>query len=176
MGKAISACDQIALNCRSRTYPLFEPLALAVHAYYSRPFGPNYGAGSLSEDLVPRDHLKFHKTMIELRSSSMVHTDATVKKSAGIPFNDVIYSIHGEHVEFSTRTAWLPIDDYKLAAEHCKVMTDIFTELLTGFYARYGRLFPATNGEFLLCIEDGQPIFVAGYSCPERSSLNFGAE
>ena len=173
MEKAIETCDMIAKHCATNADPLFRPLSLAVHAFYARPFKSNGKAGSLPRDIVPEDAKGIHSWLEHFRDGVMSHIDPKVSETAGRPMNDVVYTIAGNFRQFSTLEARPAIEAYADAKKHCERMIDVFQDAITGFLERFHRLLPQHDGQHLLSITDGTPLFIDGYVMPVRSNLHY---
>jgi hypothetical protein len=173
MEKAIKSCDLIAQHCTTNADPLFQPLSLAVHAFYARPFKGNGKAGSLPRDLVPDDAKGIHSWLEHFRDGVMAHVDPKKTVTAGHPMNDVVYTICGSKRQFSTLEARPSVEVYTDARAHCEVMIDVFQNSITGFLESFHRLLPQHDGLHLLSIADGTPLFIDGYVMPVRSHLNY---
>ena len=74
---AKSAAEYILKNPVKENDLVFYPLITAVYVLYGKPFGKNYGMGSLKEDFVATEHLDLHKELLQHRDQTYVHSDAT---------------------------------------------------------------------------------------------------
>ena len=164
MEKAIRTCELIAKHCATNSDPLFQPLSLSVHAYYMRPFKRSNGVGKLPTDLVPEGSKGIHSWLEHFRDGVMSHLDADVSETAGEPMNDVIYTIAGRHREFSTKEARAPLDAYTDVHEHCETLISVFQDEMFDLVHRFRELLPQDDGDYLLSLADGSPLFIAGYS------------
>jgi hypothetical protein len=173
MEKAIRSCDLIAKHCADDSDPLFQPLSLAVHAYYARPFKPSRGAGRLPADLVPAAATGIHSWLEHFRDGVMSHVDANISQTAGRPMNDVVYSIAGSKRQFSTLDARTPLHAYSDVKQHCEAMIAVFQSEMFELIKRFHELLPQNDGEYLLSLEDGSPLFVAGHVTPISSRLDY---
>ena len=173
MEKAIKSCDLIAQHCTTNGDPLFQPLSLAVHAFYARPFKGNGKAGSLPRDLVPDEAKGIHSWLEHFRDGVMVHVEPKVSVTAGHPMNDVVCSISGSKRQFSTLEAQASVESYTDVRAHCEAMIEVFQDSIIGFLERFHRLLPQHDGQYLLSITDGTPLFIDGYVMPVRSNLNY---
>ncbi|WP_411825396.1 hypothetical protein [Luteolibacter sp. AS25] len=171
MNKAKAACDRIAEHCEDWDHPLFEPLALAVHTFYSRPFLNSYGAGRLEATIVPEVQKGIHEWLTHFRSSFMAHTDATEDRWAGRVINEVVYYCAGEKMGFTTLYGRSPLSQYVDAGIHCSKMVEVFQAKLTEFYRDYGHLMPLEQGEYLLSLEPDSPTFRLGHITPDRDTF-----
>ena len=75
--QAKSAAEYIRQKPIAESDPVFYPLITAVYVLYGKPFGTNYGAGALNQDIVPTEFLELHKTLLDHRNQTYAHTDAT---------------------------------------------------------------------------------------------------
>lgn len=173
MEKAIKSCDLIAQHCTTNADPLFQPLSLAVHAFYARPFKSNGSAGRLPRDLVPDGAKGIHSWLEHFRDGVMSHIDPKVSETAGHPMNDVVYTISGSKRQFSTLEARPSVEAYSDARAHYEAMIEVFEDEITGLLERFHGLLPQSDGEYSLSIADGTPLFIAGYVMPVRSNLNY---
>lgn len=173
MDKAINACDLIAQHCTTNADPLFQSLSLAVHAFYARPFKSNGAAGKLPREIVPEGAKGIHSWLEHFRDGVMSHIDPKVSETAGHPMNDVVYTIDGSFRQFSTLEARPTIEAYADAKKHCEVMIDVFHDKITGFLERFHWLLPKHDGQHLLSIAEGTPLFIEGYVMPVRSNLHY---
>lgn len=173
MDQAIKSCELIAQHCSDNLSPLFLPLSLAVHVFYARPFVRSQAVDSLPTTIVPQDAQGIHNWLRHFRDGVMSHLDATVSETAGTPMNDVIYSISGEYLEFSTKEARARLVSYVHAAEHCQRMISIFHDELIQFHKRFIVCLPKSDGDYLLSLADGSPVFIAGYDRLLESDLTY---
>ena len=120
MEKAIKLCELITTLCSDNSNPLFQPLSLAVHAYYASPFKFNRGVGRLPVHLVPTAAKWIHGWLEHFRDGVMSHIDANTSETAGRPMNDVVYSVTGSKRQFSTQQARAPLQAYSDAREHVR--------------------------------------------------------
>lgn len=173
MEKAIKSCDLIEQHCSDNSSPLFQPLSVAVHVFYARPFVRSKAVDSLPTTIVPQDAQGIHNWLRHFRDGVMSHLDATVSETAGTPMNDVIYSVSGEHREFSTKEARARVVSYVHAAEHCQRMISIFHDELIQIHERFNEFLPKSEGDYLLSLADGSPVFMAGYDRLLESDLTY---
>ena len=176
MEKAKAACGQIADHCTDWDHPLFEPLALAVHTFYSRPFIKNFGVGTLEAGVVPKSQSGVHKWLTHFRSGAMAHTDATPDKIAGHPLNDVVYFIKDGDYGFSTLYPRTEPKSYVAASKHCSRMIDVFQSHLSFYYFRFRYLMPDTDGEHLLSLDPDTPLFLLDYVTPTNAIFHYKIE
>lgn len=173
MEKAIDSCNMIAEHCPDNRHPLFQHLSLSVHTYYARPFVRSAVVGSLSSTLIPEDAKGIHSWLRHFRDGVMAHIDAGDSKTAGHPMNDVIYSIEGKKRQFSTLEARARPCAYADAKAHCEAMIAVFQDETADLIERFHGLLPQSDGEYLLSLADGSPLFVAGYEHLPASDLNY---
>jgi hypothetical protein len=57
--------------------PGYYPLAVGLICLYGRPFTNNFPVGPLSEDIIPKEFLELHKSIMILRHKTGAHTDAS---------------------------------------------------------------------------------------------------
>ncbi len=172
MEKAIRCCQLIENLCPDNRHALFSPLTVAVHAYYSRPFERNKGVGKLSTDLIPKERTGVHRWLVHFRDCVLVHTDANESEIAGRPMHDVVYSLDDAGREFSTSDPLPRVESYTDAKSHCVAMAKIFRSKILEFEAQYNHLLPATNGHFLLSLENSEMLFVP-HVLPTSDTLHY---
>lgn len=172
MEKAIESCRLIKMHCADNRQPLFEPLIVALHSYYSRPFGPNHGVGRLSEDFVPSERIGIHRCLLHFRNSVLSHTDSRPSKEANRPMHDVVYSRKGDLREFSTSSPLPAIGAYYDFADHCSVMDIIFRTKILEFEKRYCHCLPMHNGDFLMTLDDSLDLFTP-HTLPIQGTLHY---
>ncbi len=173
MEKAIRSCDLIAEHCTDNSAPLFQPLSLAVHTYYGRPFVRSNVVGSLPPSIIPDAAKGIHSWLRHFRDGVMAHIDAGDSKTAGRPMNDVIYTIAGKHRQFSTLEARARPSAYADARAHCESMIAVFQDEMANFMERFHELLPHGDDEYLLSLADGSPLFIAGYDRLLVSDLHY---
>jgi hypothetical protein len=163
MEKAIDTCDLLIQQCSDNRSKLFQPLSLAVHAYYTRPFKRSKCVGSLPHDLVPASSMGIHRWLEHFRDGVLAHTDADHKQEAGRPMHDVVYSVRG--TVFSTADPRALITAYRDAKGHCIAMRKVFFVELMKFHESFDNLMPSSDGDFLLNLDTTQPLFTS-YGVP----------
>ncbi len=57
-------------------HAIYSPLLVAIFVLYGRPFKRANIVGKLSNDIVPKEHLELHESLIEQRDQLYAHTDA----------------------------------------------------------------------------------------------------
>lgn len=172
MEKAIQCCVMIEGLCPDNRHLLFSPLTVAVHAYYSRPFGTNKGAGKLSADLIPNERTGIHRWLLHFRDCVLVHTDANDSEIAGRPMHDVVYSFDDTGREFSTSDPLPRVESYTDAKAHCVVMAQVFRSKIMALEAQYSHLLPAENGHFLMSLKESEGLFVP-HILPGSDTLHY---
>jgi hypothetical protein len=172
MEKAIRCCELIEILCPDNRHALFSPLMLSVHAYYSRPFQRNKGAGKLSEDLVPKRRTKVHRWLLHFRNCVLIHTDAEESEIAGRPMHDVVYSLSDTGREFSTSDPLPRAESYADAKKHCVAMARIFRASILAFEEHFSHLLPAEMGHFLLSLKDSESLFIP-HVVPVSDTLHY---
>lgn len=172
MQKAIKCCQQVESHCANNRHPLFEPLILAVHTYYARPFKPNHGAGKLSKEIVPVGLVGIHDCLIHFRDGVFCHTDAGNSTAANRPMHDVVYSQHGSLHEFSTSNPLPDIAAYRDFEAHCTAMAVIFRSEIIKFEKMYSHCLPVLDGDFLLTLQESTELFIP-HTLPIQGILNY---
>jgi hypothetical protein len=64
--KAHAACEYLYQSFFSAPDSVFESLATSIHVDYGRPYTTNYGAGKLTEEIVPAQFRHIHDRILEL--------------------------------------------------------------------------------------------------------------
>jgi hypothetical protein len=172
MEKVIQCCQMIEYLCPDNRHPLFSPLTVAVHAYYSRPFQRKKGAGKLSADLIPKERTGVHSWLLHFRDCVLVHTDAEKSEIAGRPMHDVVYSLDETGREFSTSDPLPRVESYTDAKAHCVAMAKIFRTKILTLEAQYSHLLPAEHGHFLMSLIDSEMLFVP-HILPVSDTLHY---
>ena len=139
MEKAIQCSCLIKMNCPNNQHVLFEPLIVALHSYYARPFGPNFGVGRLEEDVIPDAQKCIHNFLIHFRNKVLSHASALVSPEVNRPMHDVVYSRKGGHREFSTSCPSPTIENYEEVSRHCQFMHKIFRLKIIEFASKYNK-------------------------------------
>jgi hypothetical protein len=57
--------------------PEYYPMLVGLICLYARPFTNNRPVGPLTEDIVPKEHLELHQTIIKMRHQLFAHGDAS---------------------------------------------------------------------------------------------------
>ena len=74
--------------------------------------------------------------------------------------HDVVYSLDVTGREFSTSDPLPHVASYTDAKFHCAVMANIFRENVLALEKQYNHLLPATNGNYLLSLNDTEALFI----------------
>ena len=173
MEKALSACDLLLEHCPDNRHPLFQPLSVAVHAYYVRPFKRNRAVGKLPETMIPASSIAIHHWLEDFRDSVMAHIDADHNEVAGRPMNDVIYTIEGAKRRFTTCDPRGHIEFYVDARAHIDAMFNLLADGLLDIHKRFGYLIPDSDGDYLLSLADDSPVFIEVDAGPIQSVLTY---
>lgn len=123
--------------------------------------------------MVPEGSKGIHSWLEHFRDGVMSHLDADPSETAGQPMNDVIYSIAGSHREFSTKEARAPVHAYVDAANHCEEMVKVFQAEMFELVCKFHGLMPQSDGDYLLSLAEGSPLFIAGYDRVFVSDLHY---
>jgi hypothetical protein len=123
--------------------------------------------------MIPNTAKGIHSFLEHFRDGVMSHLDANVSETAGVPMNDVIYSISGIYCEFSTKETRAPLHAYTDTAKHCEAMIVVFQAQLVKLMKKFQKLLPQSDGDYLLSLEDGDPLFISGYDRLFVSNLNY---
>ncbi len=172
MEKAIKCCQMIQIMCPNNSHPLFEPLILAIHAYYARPFKPNNVVGKLSKEMVPDGLVGIHDCLIHFRDGVFCHTDAGNSSAANRPMHDLVYSQHQSISEFSTSNPLPDIAAYSDFEAHCMAMAVIFRSKIIVFEKIYSHCLPTQEGDFLMTLHDSADLFIP-HTLPTRGILHY---
>ena len=78
---ALAQARYLLKNLCSMPDCVFESLRTSIHVNYARPFMMNYGAGKLSDQIVPTQYLDIHKKLLASRNQFYAHSDATADGS-----------------------------------------------------------------------------------------------
>lgn len=173
MQKASHTAQQLISVCKSNRDPLFLPLAVAVHAFYARPFSDNRGVGRIGEDVVPPDRIGLHKWLMAFRMKAYCHTDSTKIHDFSEVWNDVVFEIDGGIKKINTKTPCAQVEDYIYAVEHCEVMDRVFFREIHQLNEIYRDLIPSDTGNYELRVDmPGEQLFIP-YTPTQRVALNF---
>src|SRR5437879_4770216 len=74
--RARQSAEHILNNKLEKDDPLFRPLLVATYVLYAKPFTNATSVGRLTEDIIPKQHLDFHKVMMQHRNQVYAHRDA----------------------------------------------------------------------------------------------------
>lgn len=182
MRKVIETCDLIVALCPDNRHPLFQPLSVAVHVYYSRPFkacrfSPKDRRGNkLKAAIVPSAAKAMHEFLVDIRDSTMGHIDASSNKAAKRPMNDVIYTISEGRPRYSTGCPLHTIQEYSDAREHAVLMIRVFGVHIRDLESRFSHIIPSDFGDFTLVPEGDGAVFVKAEAFPTRSTITYGSE
>lgn len=172
MEKAIQSCQLIEELCSNNRHPLFEPLVLATHTYYARPFKLSREVGKLDKKIVPDGLIGIHDCLIHFRDGVFCHTDAGYSSAANRPMHHVVYSLHANSREFSTSNPLPEIAAYRDFEAHCKAMAVIFRSEIIELEKTYSHCLPALEGDFLMALNDSTELFIP-HTLPTRGILNY---
>jgi hypothetical protein len=172
MKKAICGCQLIEKLCSDNRHPLFAPLTVAIHTYYARTFKKSKGVGSLPDDMIPSDRIGIHRWLEHFRDSVLSHTDANHAEVANRPMHDLVYSVDGDSLEFSTSDPLPNIDAYRDVEAHCASMAMIFLTKIIELQKKYHDFMPSINGDFLMTLDDSLDLFIP-HTLPEQGTLNY---
>jgi hypothetical protein len=85
-----AACDYLSAQKLSPEDAGYNPLVVAIHVIYARPFKHSRGGiKQLSADLVPEKFRDVHRQMILVRDQVVAHLDANASKLGDLPANHV---------------------------------------------------------------------------------------
>lgn len=172
MEKAIRSCQLIQNLCPDNRHPIFEPLAVAVHTYYARPFKNSKGVGRLSDEMIPPEKIGIHHWLEHFRDSVLTHTDADHTDSANRPMHDVVYFVDSDGRGFSTSSPLPQVDAYRDAEKHCDAMSNIFLSKIKEFEQRFPNLMPFTEGNFLMTLDNSTELFTP-HTLPGQGTLHY---
>jgi hypothetical protein len=172
MKKAIKCCQLIENLCTDNKDTIFEPLVVAIHTYYARPFKKSRGVDRLSDDIVPIDRKGIHDVLVDFRDSVFSHTDANLNTVAQRPMHDVVYSVVKGQGVYTTSAPHLAIETYRDVGHHCAVMSKIFHSKITEFELRFSILIPSCEGHFLMNLDDSLDLFTP-HILPSQGTLHY---
>ena len=172
MQKASHTAQQLVSLCKSNRDPLFLPLAVAVHAFYARPFSKNEGVGRIDQSIVPPDLIGWHEWLMAFRMKAYCHTDSFKMKDSSEVWNDVVFEIDGGIKEISTKTPCVQVEDYIPVIDHCEIMDRMFFLEIHKLNEIYRDLIPAETGDYELRVDmPGEQLFIP-YTPTHRVTLN----
>ena len=172
MDKAIECCRLVKLHCFDNRHELYEPLIVAAHSNYARPFGPNHGAGKLNEETVPSALIPIHRWIIDFRNKVLSHTSALHHEQANRPMHDVVCKRSGQNHEYSTSCPMPTIESYEDFANHCCIMRKMFRAKILEFEKKYSHLMPSQDGDFLLSLDESLDLFIP-HILPTSSIISY---
>jgi len=178
MKKVIDTCELLQENCPDNEHKLFQPLTVAIHTYYSRPFKGTQFKGrkdtsKVSSDIVPDSLGAGHRFLIDWRDTATNHIDASYCDLAGRPKNDVRYHIIDGRRVITTGSPLHVVEDYCRVPDHCRLMTDVFADRIRKLEIRFEHLFPRVDGDYVLSHEDDLALFIEAKPSPSRSTMTY---
>jgi len=142
--------------------PEYYPMTVGLICLYARPFTNNRPVGPLSEDIVPKEHLKLHQDIIHARHTLFAHADASAMIRPDDYPNDLLFVNNGKGHHFNM-TRFLPeppvfewmIPLLDALIKKTRYHSNKFTKKLKGHFGPFKNI-----GEFRLNVLDpAAPIF-----------------
>lgn len=151
---SLRTCQLLLTQVTSNKEPLFFPLAVAIHAFYGRPFLRQFGAGNLEKDYVPEEGRLMHDQLMTLRCKFLVHTDANPIKQAGRPLHDVVYKNDGSSRTYIANDVCPRLEYIREVARYLPVLIEKVKSDIDDIHRRFGDLVPTAEGEYRLNLAD----------------------
>jgi hypothetical protein len=141
--------------------PEYYPMTVGLICLYARPFTNNRPVGPLTEDIVPKEYLELHQSIIKMRHQLFAHGDASAMTRPDDYPNDLVFVNNGKTVRFNmTRFLAEPpvFELMKPLLDALIKKTRYHTTKLTEKFKKYFEL--SNIGEFRLNVLDpAAPIF-----------------
>lgn len=164
--KSLHSCQLLLNSVTETTDDLYLPLALAVHAFYGRPFKKQQGVGKLSEDYIPPNWGGLHKALLIFRDKILVHTDAEIIQSANQPLHNVVYHNTSGQRWFSTGDPRPRLKYYHEIASYLPLLIQKVGAEIEAIHDRFASCIPSEEGHFQLHVS-GAVLFSTYVEPPE---------
>ena len=168
--KSLDTCLLLLRHVTSTRDDLYLPLAVAIYAFYGRPFKMQRGIGKLPANYIPKERNGIHDILIMFRDQLLVHTDAIDVRQAGRPLHDVVYHQLGQRNWFSTSDPRPEVNFYRKVARYLQELLEKVKADIDKIHERYGYMVPSIDGHHQLSITEGE-LFTAHN--PPANTLKF---
>ncbi len=154
--KAEATCQQLLDICPDNRHPLFAPLAVAIHVYYSRPFcrirGVPRSALFRKED-VPEELFGMHEFLVAIRDKMVAHTDADTEKAFGVMLHDVQFQRAPEDLYISCCDPTIQRDAYEQSIRVIREMKTVAIRRFVDLKPKLDANLPSDFGHYILNLE-----------------------
>lgn len=160
--KVQQLCDYVLKQKIAEDHPAYYSLITSIYIFYGRPFHKSRGVGRLTDDIVPKEHMKLHKAMLTHRDSIYAHTDADGPDMGedGLVNQVRIIVKKGIYQMALTQFKALPaaLKDISTLCKALQTKTDYH---IAKIRTRTLKLIPSADGEFFLNVRGIDQPFVS---------------
>ena len=136
--------------------PEYYPLSVGLICLYARPFTHNFPVGPLSEDVVPQEHLDYHRLTIQMRHKLFAHADASVMLRADDYPNELVFENDSRGTSFRITRFFAEPQFFQLMEPLLEALIEKTRYHSDKFGKKFNKYFsPSKNiGEFRLNVLD----------------------